>query len=119
MAFSDPQTLTVNAVAKSMALVERNGRSASYRTSDGEYSFSISHQQKGGRVRSMVRTNQSKLAPDPYQSGLNVTAKHSVWIVLDRPAEGFFTPTEIDYVVQAFKTWLSSANVLKVIGQES
>lgn len=118
MAFSDPQSLTVNAVAKSMPLVERNGRSATYSMADGEFNFSISHQTKNNRKRSLVRVNQRKIATDPYSAN-SVEAKHSVWIVLDRPAAGYYTATEIDYVVQAFKTWLSTANVTKIVGEES
>lgn len=118
MAFTDPQSVTINAVAKSMARVESSGRQSVYLKDDGSFAMRISHQTKGGRVRSLVRIDQVKDATDPYTAE-TVQSKAGVWLVMDRPVANYYSATEIDYIVQGFKTWLSTANVTKVLGQES
>lgn len=114
---ADPQSVTINAVAKSMPATQRNGLSSVYGTSDNEFTFKVSHQPTSSRERHMVRLDQRKIAADPI-STLNFQANLGVYLVIDQPLAGF-TDTEIDYLVQGLKGWLSSANVLKVLGGES
>lgn len=116
--FSDPQSITVNAVAKSMPRIENAGRSSVYSKDDAEFQMRISHQTRGGRTRSMVRVDQQKIATDPYTAE-SILAKAGVWLVIDRPAAGFYNATDINYVVAALKTWLDSTNVGKLVAQES
>jgi hypothetical protein len=47
-----------------------------------------------------------------------VTASHSVYVVIDHPIAGF-SNAEIDDDVAGLVGWLTSANVLKVLGGES
>lgn len=117
MAFSDPQSITVNAVAKSMDRVKSEGYRSEYAMADQEFKMIISHQGSKGRTRRMVRVDQRKVVTDPLTS-VNDYESLGVYFVIDEPDYGF-TDTEIDYVVQALKTWASTANVLKVCGNQS
>lgn len=117
MSFTDPQTLTVNTVAKSLVRIKSDGFKSIYRTADEEFTFTISHQESKSRTRRMVRVDQRKVAADPLTS-VNEYKNFAFYVVIDEPEFGF-TDTEIDYVVQALKTWLSTTNVGKICANES
>lgn len=117
MAFSDPQSITINAIAKSLVRIKSDGFKSIYRTADEEFTFTISHQETKSRTRRMCRIDQRKVAADPL-TAVNEYKTVGVYLVVDEPEFGF-TDTEIDYIVQGFKTWLSSGNVAKVLANES
>ncbi len=113
--FSDPQSVTVNAVAKSLPRL--GPQSKSFRDATGEFTLEISHSE-GNRNRRVVTINQEKVGVDPFQTDTNRTYKQRVYIVIDHPKVGF-TVTETSYLSQALVDWLSDANLLKVIAGES
>jgi hypothetical protein len=115
--FADPQSITVNGVAKSMPRISSSGLESLYSMSDEAYKLRISHQKSGKRIRSMVRVDRRDIVADPLTAE-NDYETLGVYFVIDRPEVGF-SVTEIDYVVQALKTWLSTANVTAVFGQQS
>jgi hypothetical protein len=116
--FTDPQTLTVNSVAKTMPRIEQNGTSSTYQMADQTFTFKISHQAvSGNRVRSMVRTDQRAIVPDPLTS-VNDYENLAVYLVIDRPLAGF-TATQVDQLVQAMKAWLTTTAVTSLFGRES
>lgn len=117
MAFSDPQTLTVNTVAKTLNRVKTEGYMSEYATDDEVFKMKISHQESKDRTRRMVRVDQRVVAANPLDS-VNEYKSLGVYLVIDEPEFGF-TDAEIDYVVQALKTWLSTATVLKVCSSQS
>lgn len=117
MAFTDPQSVTINGVAKSMPRISTESAQSLYSTADEEVKMRISHQAAKDRTRHMVRIDQRVVAADPLTS-VNAYQSVGVYLVVDEPEYGF-SDAEIDYVVQGFKTWLSTANVLKVLGAES
>lgn len=117
MAFADPQSVTINAVAKSMDRVRSEGYRSEYAMADEEVKMIISHQVSKGRTRRMVRVDQRKVATDPLTS-VSEYKNLGVYIVIDEPEYGF-TDAEIDYVVQGLKTWASTANVLKILGNQT
>jgi len=117
MSFTDPQSITVNSVAKSMPRVSTEGSKSLYAMADETFKMTISHQASKTRTRRMVRVDQRVVAADPLTS-LSEYKSLGVYIVIDEPEYGF-SDTEIDYVVQALKTWASTANVLKVLGSET
>lgn len=118
MAFTDPQVVTINAIAKSMPRVTTEANASLYSTADEEVKMRISHQTVKDRTRRMVRIDQRVVAADPLAPTVNAYKSLGVYLVIDEPEYGF-TDTAIDYVVQGFKTWLSTGNVLKVLGSES
>lgn len=116
MAFADPQTLTVNSVAQTLARIKSDGYRSEYLEDVEEFKMTISHQESSGRTRRMIRADQRVVAEDPLTS-VNEYKSLGVYLVIDEPEFGF-TDTEIDYLVQALCVWLSTANVTKVLGNE-
>jgi hypothetical protein len=116
--FTDPQTVTVNSVAQTLPAVSRAVDNSRYREDVGEYELVISHQETGKRNRRMVRLNRKIITTDPFIPANNVTASHSVYLVIDHPIAGF-SNSEIELDVAGLVAWLTQANVLKVLGGES
>lgn len=115
--FSDPQSVTVNAVAQSLPAVARDAHNSTYRKDDSTYELVISHDEKAVRNRRVVRLNFNKIATDPYSSdSLKYTG--SIYLVIDHPVNGY-SNTEIKDITLGLTGWLTSANVLKVLGGES
>jgi predicted Zn-dependent peptidase len=117
MAFTDPQSVTVDAVPYSMPRISSDGTGALYSTADEAFKMRISHQESKGRTRRMVRLDKRVVAADPL-TAVNVYQSVGVYLVIDQPEYGF-SIDNIDDIVQGFKTWLSTANVTKVCGSES
>lgn len=118
MAFADPQTVTVNAVAQTLARVSSEPMKSIYREDIGEYELVISHQEQSKRNRRVVRLNRKILSADPFIPAQNVEQRHSIYMVIDAPIAGY-TNTQLKDDVLGLAAWLSSANVLKVLGGES
>jgi len=64
----------------------------------------------------MARLDKKIVAADPL-TAVNQYQTAAVYLVMDTPLVGF-SATEIDYIVQGFKTWLSTATVTKILGGE-
>lgn len=116
MAFTDPQTITINAVDKTCNRIKSDGFRSEYATADEAVKFTLSHQESKKRTRRMARIDQRVVAEDPLTS-VNEYKDLGVYVVVDEPEYGF-NDTEIDYVVQALSAWLTSANVAKLLGNE-
>lgn len=115
--FADPQTVTVNAVAQTLAaLTAGDNMSRSYRKDDGSYELVISHAEKT-RNRRVVRLNHRKIAADPLTAD-NTEFSASYYLVIDAPRLGY-TNTEMKDHILGLVGWLTSANTLKVLGGES
>jgi hypothetical protein len=116
--FTDPQTVTVDAVAQTLPAISREPMKSTYREDIGEYELVISHQENRNRNRRTVRLNRVKTTADPFVPANNVEVSHSVYVVIDAPIAGFDN-TELKDDALALAAWLTSANVLKVLGGES
>jgi len=120
LSFTDPQSITVNAVTSPLPRTETDGDSAKYTSADGLLQLSASHQY-GRRTRRMLRIDQSKLAPDPFKPVENVKLSMGIYIVFDLPNAGF-SNTEAMYLYTGFKTLYtgtSDALINKLLGGES
>jgi len=115
--FTDPQSITVNSVAKSMPRVSNGPSDATYRTADEIFQMRISHQSSKGRKRRMVRVDQTLIAADPLTAE-NASQRAGIYVVIDEPAFGFDDAT-LDYLVDALVAWLTSGNIAKLLGGES
>lgn len=123
---ADPQTITVNSVAKVMPRVTSDGSSSVYQLSDETFKLEISHtnvtakgKSKGlaGRIRTLVRFTQRAIVADPL-TAVNDFDTLSYQVVIDRPSYGF-TQTQLDQLRAGFQTWLDSTMTGKLFGQES
>ena len=121
MALSDPQSVTINAVANSLPRVLSGpGALSKYQKDDANGALTVAHTY-GKRTRSQVRLDFRKVAPDPLISAQNIYYSMSAYLVVDRPITGF-TITEAKQIVDALTAWLtasSGANVTKVLGGEN
>jgi len=120
MAFADPQSITVNAVAKSMPRISDKGTESIYQKADQTFTLNIRHNaftaQKKDRFKHFVSFTQRAIVPDPLTS-VNDYETATVSLMIDRPVAGF-DATAIDQMVQGFKTWLTTTVVGQIFGQE-
>lgn len=117
--FADPQSITVNSVAKSMPRVMTKDLSAQYQTDDQLFKLLISHQMTTkNRVRSLARFDQRKIVTNPLDSTKQDWDFCSVSIVIDRPEFGW-SAAEVDYLVAGFKAWLDTTADAKLFGLQS
>lgn len=120
MSLADPQTITVNAVAKAMARLGDSGNISVFQMNDQTFKLNVSHvttrKDKKVRVRSLVTFTQRAVVPDPLTAVNDYETL--VWsIQLERPEAGF-TQTQVDQMFTGFKTWFDSTMVGKIFGQE-
>lgn len=113
---ADPQTVTINAIAQVLPRISQNPTGSVYRKDDGTVKFILSNTE-GKRYRHNVRLDVQKVAVDPLTAE-NFTASMSAYLVIDRPVSGY-TLAEARDVVIGLTAWLTSANVLKVLGFEN
>lgn len=119
MAFSDPQSLTINSVATSLPRTAFGTNSGAFTSADGAVKLSVSHQ-KGNRNRHVVRVDHNKVAPDPLISSQNIKFSMSAYLVIDVPQTGY-SATEAKQIVDALTAFLTAstgANVSRVLGDE-
>lgn len=117
MALSDPQSITVNSVAKSLPRVSFGDGQATYRSADEQFQLRISHKPAKGRKRHMIRIDQTVVAADPLTAE-NASQNLGVYLVVDEPSFGF-DDTTIDYLVVALRSFCVTATMLRVLGGES
>jgi len=115
--FADPQSVTVNAVAKSLPAIERQNGTSVYKMDTGDYKLTISHQY-GRRNRFNVRLDAQKIASDPLASANNNLYSMSAYLVIDMPPVGY-SNVEAKDIALALSAWATSANLLKVVGGET
>lgn len=120
MAFADPQTITINAVATSLPRTSSGTNSGAFTSNDGTIRKSVSHAY-GKRVRRTMRVDLSKVAADPLITNQNVKLSTSVYIVVDHPVSGF-TVTELKQLIDGFIASLSAssgAQITSLLGGEN
>lgn len=120
MAFADPQTITINAIAKTLPRTGSGLDTGSFATSDQEVKESISHTY-GKRARRTLRIDHQKIATDTLDPSINTLYGMSCYIVVDVPKVGY-TITEQKYVVDALVAYLaasSGSKITQLLGGES
>lgn len=116
--FSDPQSVTVATVAKSLPRVGSSLNTSKYATADRALNLSIVHTD-GRRRQDRVRLDNSKVITDPMASDRNLPVSMSVYLVVDTPPVGYNQQEVIDQVI-ALADWLkATGNAAKFIGGES
>lgn len=120
MAFSDPQTITINAVAQVCARTDQDPQGI-FITSDGLVKETIGQANSGtNRFRRLLRLDHSKIAANPFDSTLNAKYNMAVYVVVDVPVVGY-TVAEQKLVTDGFMNYLtasSGAVMLKLLGGE-
>jgi len=119
MAFADPQSVTINAVAQSLPRTSSGVDSGNFTKDDATVKLSVSHQY-GARTRRQLRLDHQKYAADPLIAAQNVLRSMSVYIVVDVPKQGY-TVVEQKQIVDALTAYLtasSGAKVTQLLGGE-
>ena len=120
MALSDPQSVTINAVAVSLPRTSSGVNQGTFQSNDGLVKETVSHQY-GKRNRHLLRIDHSKISPDPFISAQNNKYSMSCYIVVDVPTLGY-TVTEQKQVIDGFIAQLnasSGALITKALGGEN
>lgn len=117
--FSEPITITVNAVPIAMNRRSSAGTSALYASADGLWTLEISHKDIGkDRIRSVAKLTQKKIVTNPLDS-TNDWDTNVTYSVNERPRFGF-TSTEMKNQFSGFSTWfVLSATQDKLLAEES
>lgn len=116
--FSEPQTVTVNAVANNLNRVSFGDRAGAFQLPDSSITLKVSHDLRN-RSRRTARLDFTKTAADPLLDGVSRPYSMSVYVVVDHPKVGF-TNTEVENNLKALTDWLSTAGVAtKLVGGES
>lgn len=119
MAFADPQSVTINAVANSLPRVSTAANSSVYQKEDGTVKLTVSHL-LGKRNRRVIRVDHLKVAADPFTAD-NVTYSMGVQFIVDAPKYGY-TNAEAKQIGDALVAYLaasSGANITKLLGGEN
>jgi len=117
--FSDPQSVTINAVAQNLPRVGVGPNSGVFSKDDGTVLLKFSHQ-LGKRYRHLVSLDHTKLVTDPLMASQNLRVSMRAHMVIDVPPYGY-TIAEAKQIVDAFTAYLtasSGANVTKILGNE-
>ncbi|DAD50557.1 coat protein [ssRNA phage Esthiorhiza.4_15] len=109
MALSDPQTITVNAVAQVLKRTSSGINTGTFRTNDGNYTLEVAHSY-GKRQRHTVVLRQRKIAADPLAPTLNVEVTQSVRVTIDTPTNLAFTVAENKLLWDGFAAWLAASS---------
>lgn len=123
MAFADPQSVTINAVAQSLPRTGIDTVKGTFRKDDGTYELVIG-QNSGRRTRQSIRLNSRKTVPDALNPALNQAVSMSVTLVVDTPGAAFgggYSLTEQKQIVDGLVAYLSAssgARVTQLLGGE-
>lgn len=120
MAFSDPQSVTINAVANSLPRTSSGVNTGVFTKDDGNVKLSISHAY-AKRTRRTIRLDHAKIAADPLISSQSIKYSMSAYLVIDTPITGY-TVAEAKQVVDGLVAYLSAstgARVTQLLGGEN
>jgi len=116
MAYADPQTVTVNAVAQTLNRVGFSPTSGAFRKDDGAFELTIT-QNSAKRNRQAVRLVSRKTAPDALNPSLNQAVSMSVTLVVDTPGSnsgGGYSLAEKKQIVDALTAYLTASSGARV-----
>ena len=118
MAFADPQSITINAVANSLPRTSSDPAGV-FTKDDGTVKLTVSHRQVKGRNQRLLRLDHSKIAPDVFTSD-NIRHTFSVWLSVDAPSEGYTIAEQKQVVdgVLAALTASSGAKITQLLSNE-
>jgi hypothetical protein len=112
LAYADPQTVTINAVAQTLPRVSTDKTSGTFRKEDGNVELLISHSY-AKRNRRAIKLTVRKVAPDVLQPATNVPYFYTATIVIDSTGVGF-TNAEVKQGVDGLLAYLSASSGAKI-----
>lgn len=116
MAFTDPQTVTIDSTPYTCNRVKSDGSKSIYQTSDTDLTLTLSHQQNKSRIRRMVRLDKRVVATDPLTAEQQYQ-NLGVYIVIDEPEYGF-NDDDIADIVSGLEALVDGTFVAKLLGNQ-
>jgi hypothetical protein len=113
MAFADPQTVTVNAVAIALPRTGYQPNAGVFTSNDGLNKLTVSNTYGAKRTRRSMRWDFAKIAADPLAPALNGRFTGSFYIVLDQPVIGY-TVAELKLQMDGFLAFLTASSGAKL-----
>lgn len=107
MALTDPQTITIDGVAISLALVQNQGTSSLYQSADNLDALRVSWNKQNGKVRYLISFRESAIASDPI-SAANKSVTTTINLTIDQPDFGI-TDARVVKIIAGLKTLLSTS----------
>lgn len=118
MAFVDPIKVKVDGTNEVECPRVSTGDFASeYLSADDSVGVKLATS-NGRRKRHTARIDLSKVAPSAILPSQNEEVSSSVYLVIDRPLSGY-SNEELRKAVEGLKTFLTEANIKKLLGSES
>lgn len=120
MAFADPQSVTINAVANTLPRTASGVNSGEFTKDDANVKLSVAHSY-GKRTRRTIRLDHRKIAADPLISAQNIVYSMSAYLVVDIPVTGY-TVAEAKQIVDGLTAYLtasSGARTTQLLGGEN
>lgn len=120
MSYSDPISVTINAVAVPLPRISSGVNTGSFQKDDGTVKVTVAHTY-GKRIRRTARIDASKIAADPFLASVNSKVGMSFYVVADIPLQGY-SIVEQKQIVDGFLAFLSAgagANITKLLGGEN
>lgn len=115
---SNDQTITLNAVARTLKRVAFGDRKGEFEDSTNGLKLLVAHT-VGKRARRVVKLTQDKIVADPYVTGLSKPISLSISTTIDAPLLGF-TPVDVEKALKALADWLAvQANRDAIVNGES
>jgi len=122
MAFADPQSITIDGTATSLARVMSGTEVGTFVSSDTKLRLEVVPRvsNRNRTVRSAALKNV-KITSDPLVATTNVRVNDTIRLMIDRPADGY-SDAEVVKQVTGFIAWLTAntnANLIKLVGGEN
>jgi len=112
MAFADPQSVTINAIAQVLPRTASGVNTGSFTKDDGNVALTVSHSY-GRRTRRQLRLTHRKIAADPLISAQSIVYSMGVQVIVDTPVTGY-TVAEAKQIVDAVIAYLSASSGAKI-----
>ncbi len=121
MAFADPQSITISAVANSLPRIASGVGVGGFQTNDGSLVMDVRHLPSKTRTSRTVGITIKKYVSDPLRPADNVPVSATIRFVVNAPVQGF-TPADLLAATTGFLNCLtasSNANLTKLFGGEA
>jgi len=121
MAFTDPQSITVNSVATSLPRVITGTTVGNFVSADAAKVLTLDPRSTSNRKRNVARLNTQRVVTDPLVSTLNTRVSSMVSLTADRPLTGVTDAQIVEEFKELFAwaTANSYANLLKFAAGEN
>jgi len=117
--FTDPQSVTINAIAISLPRTSAGQNVGTLTSNDGATKLDIASTY-GKRIRRTIALTVKKYSTDPTDSSRNIPVSATIRITVDQPLQGY-TVADLQFAVLGLignLTASSNANIGKLLGGE-